>query len=80
MAELEKITPEELAKHDGRGGNRAYIAYEGKVYDVTDSSYWTDGDHFAEHQAGGDLSAELGTAPHGPDHLDNVKLVGVLAP
>jgi predicted heme/steroid binding protein len=30
--------------------------------------------------AGADLTAEMDAAPHGPDHLDNVKLVGVLAP
>lgn len=80
MAELEEFTLEELADYNGRGGKRAYIAYGGKVYDVTESSYWTDGDHFGGHQAGSDLSVELATAPHGPDHLDNVKLVGKLAP
>lgn len=80
MAELEEFTLEELADYNGRGGNRAYIAYKGNVYDVTESSYWTDGDHLGEHQAGADLTAELALAPHGPDHLDHVKLVGTLAP
>ncbi len=80
MAELKEFTLKELADYDGGGGKRAYIAHEGKVYDVTDSGYWTDGNHFGEHHAGGDLTAEIGAAPHGPDHLDNVKLVGTLVP
>ena len=80
MAELEEFTLAKLADHNGRGGNRAYIAYQGKVYDVTDCGYWTDGDHMGAHQAGGDLTDELAAAPHGPDHLDNVKLVGTLTP
>jgi predicted heme/steroid binding protein len=77
--ELPEITSAELAEHDGRGGRRAYIAHEGKVYDVTDSGYWADGDHLGAHRAGADLTAELAAAPHGSDHLDNVKLVGRLA-
>ncbi len=80
MAELEEFTLEELADYNGRGGHRAYVAYKGKVYDVTESSYWTDGDHLGEHLAGVDLTADMDAAPHGPDHLDNMKLVGVLAP
>ncbi|HMA53815.1 MAG TPA: cytochrome b5 domain-containing protein [Acidobacteriota bacterium] len=80
MAELEEFTLEELADYTGRGGKRAYIAFKGNVYDVTESSYWTDGEHLGEHLAGSDLSAEMDSAPHGPDHLDNVKLIGRLAP
>ena len=78
MAET-KFTLEELAKYDGRNGNPAYIAHKGKVYDVTDSSFWLGGDHLGAHQAGKDLTAELGLAPHGPENLDRVKLVGELA-
>jgi len=78
--ELQEFTLEELSSYDGRGGHRAYIAYKGNVYDVTESSYWTDGDHLGDHQAGGDLTAELSQAPHGPEHLAGMKLVGTLAP
>ncbi|HSQ79353.1 MAG TPA: cytochrome b5 domain-containing protein [Candidatus Bathyarchaeia archaeon] len=80
MAELEEFTLDELADYDGRGGHRAYVAYRGNVYDVTESSYWTDGDHMGEHVAGRDLTAEMDAAPHTPDELKNVKLVGTLAP
>ena len=80
MPDLEEFTLEELGSYDGRGGHRAYIAYNGKVYDVTESSMWTDGEHMGEHQAGRDLSQELAAAPHSPENLRNAKLVGVLAP
>ncbi len=78
MSEERKFTLEELAKFNGKNGNRAYIAYQGKVYDVTDSSFWMDGDHLGAHQAGKDLTADMGLAPHGPENLDRVKLVGAL--
>jgi predicted heme/steroid binding protein len=73
-----KITIEDLQKFNGQNGNPAYIAYKGNVYDVTDSSFWLGGDHLGAHQAGKDLTAELDLAPHGPENLDRVKLVGSL--
>jgi predicted heme/steroid binding protein len=54
------------------------LAHNGKVYDVTESSFWMGGDHLGAHQAGKDLTMELDIAPHGPENLDRVKLVGVL--
>ena len=80
MTEEKKFTREELAKYDGKNGNRAYVAFEGKVYDVTDSPLWMDGEHLPDHRAGRDLTKEMGEAPHGPENLDKVTLVGVLAP
>ena len=74
----EKFTLEELSKFDGRDSNPAYVAYKGKVYDVTDSSFWIGGDHLGAHKAGKDLTEELDLAPHGPENIDRVKLVGVL--
>ncbi len=79
MAEQKKFTLEELAKFNGSDGNPAYVAYQGKVYDVSDSSFWIGGDHLGAHQAGKDLTDEIDIAPHGPENLDRVKLVGVLA-
>ncbi len=79
LSEEKKFTLEELAKYDGKNGNRAYIAFKGKVYDVTDSSFWLGGDHLGAHVAGKDLTEEMDLAPHGPENLDRVKIVGVLA-
>jgi predicted heme/steroid binding protein len=44
-----KFSPEQLEQHNGKEGRPAHIAYKGKVYDVTDSYLWTDGDHQADH-------------------------------
>jgi predicted heme/steroid binding protein len=74
----QKFTLEQLAKFDGRNGNPAYVAFKGKVYDVSDSSFWLGGDHLGAHQAGKDLTTEIDLAPHGPENLDRVKLVGEL--
>jgi predicted heme/steroid binding protein len=75
-----KFTLEELKQYDGKEGRPAYIAYKGKVYDVTDDFLWTDGDHQGEHVAGKDLTEEMAQAPHGEETLERVKLVGILVP
>jgi predicted heme/steroid binding protein len=73
-----KFTLEELKQYDGKNGRPAYIAYKGKVYDVTDSSLWVDGDHQGEHQAGRDLTEEISKAPHGEETLDRIPIIGIL--
>lgn len=74
-----KFTLEELKQYDGKEGRPAYIAYKGKVYDVSDNYLWVDGDHQGEHVAGRDLTEQMSSAPHGEDNLDRVKQIGVLA-
>ncbi len=78
LTEETKFTLEELAEYNGTGGKPAYVACKGKVYDVSASSFWLDGDHFGAHQAGKDLTEELEMAPHGVEVLERTKLVGVL--
>jgi predicted heme/steroid binding protein len=78
LTEEKKFTTEELSKFNGKDGNPTYIAFKGKVYDVSQSSFWLDGDHLGAHQAGKDLTAEIELAPHGPENLDRVTIVGTL--
>ncbi len=73
-----RFTPDELARYDGKDGRPAYIAYKGKVYDVTESFLWRGGRHQALHEAGEDLTAALAGAPHGEDLLARVPVVGVI--
>ena len=76
--ELRKFTLDELKQFDGREGRLAYIACNGKVYDVTDSFLWIEGDHQGQHVAGKDLTDEIKLAPHGEETFERVKQVGVL--
>jgi len=75
---LGKFKLEELKLYNGREGKPAYIAYKGKVYDVTDSALWIDGDHQGQHEAGKDITNEMKYAPHGEEMLERIKLIGVL--
>jgi len=68
----------ELEKYNGQNGNPAYIAYNGKVYDVTSSDMWTNGEHMSAHYAGMDLTDEIDGAPHDDEVLEKFKIVGEL--
>lgn len=61
---MQIFTVEELAQYDGKDGRKAYVAFEGIVYDVSESAMWIDGEHVAMHDAGADLTAEQDDAPH----------------
>ena len=76
---LKKVSTEELKQYNGQDGKPVCIAFDGKVYDVTDSSFWQGGDHFGAHQAGMDLTEAMKTAPHSDEVLSKVKQIGILA-
>jgi predicted heme/steroid binding protein len=71
-------TADELLHFDGRDGRPAYVAYAGRIYDVTNSRLWKNGSHVMKHSAGRDLTAVLGGAPHGPDKVLAMPPVGEL--
>ena len=71
------FTKEELRQYDGSNGV-AYIAFRGKVYDVSQSFHWKRGIHQVIHRAGYDLTEVLKQAPHGTDMLDRFPIVGEL--
>ena len=76
--ELKKFNLEELKQFNGQAGKPAYLIFEGKVYDVTDSSSWQGGDHMGVHQAGKDLTEAIEIAPHNKEVFNKVKQIGVL--
>lgn len=78
VAELRKITSKELEEYNGKNGKPVYIAFKGKVYDVSESNFWRGGEHMGLHQAGKDITEELELAPHMEEVLERVKLVGEL--
>jgi len=69
---------EEIARNDGKDGRPAYIVYQDKVYDVSESFLWKKGRHQVLHQAGKDLTGMLKNAPHGKDLLSRVPLIGYI--
>jgi predicted heme/steroid binding protein len=72
------FTKEELKKYDGSNG-LVYVAYGGKVYDVSRSFLWKKGVHQVIHKAGCDLTEALKEAPHGTNMLERFPIVGELS-
>ena len=77
---LKEFTLEELAQFNGAQGAPVYIAFRGRVYDVSGSGLWTGGEHMAGHFAGADLTQEFPEAPHGEEVFERYPQVGVLRP
>jgi predicted heme/steroid binding protein len=73
-----KFTEEELRQYNGKNGMPAFIACEGKVYDVSNSFLWRNGRHQVMHNAGLDLTESIAQAPHGTEFLERFPVVGSL--
>jgi len=76
-SEKKVFTKEELKKYNSSRGP-AYIALDGRVYDVSQSFHWKGGIHQVMHRAGLDLTEALKQAPHGRDVLDRFPVMGEL--
>lgn len=72
------MTKKELKLFNGQNGAKAFIAYKGIVYDVTNSYLWSNGEHRGMHSAGEDLTDMLDAAPHGHGVFSDLKVVGTL--
>jgi predicted heme/steroid binding protein/uncharacterized membrane protein len=77
---MKSFSPKDLQDHNGKNGSSALVSVQGKVYDVSSSSKWEDGTHMRRHQAGGDLTVDIKSAPHDLDVLDRVPMVGEFQP
>ena len=73
---MREFSKEELAKYDGKNGSITYIAYKGKVYDLSGSPVWHNGNHKFSHNAGQDLTDSLSQAPHSEIKLKRFPVVG----
>lgn len=72
-----KLTKAQLEEYNGTGGKPAYVAYEGKIYDMSQSEVFKDGMHF-NHELGFDLTQDLINAPHDEDVMEKFPVVGEL--
>jgi predicted heme/steroid binding protein/uncharacterized membrane protein len=75
---MKEFTAEELSFFDGKEGRPIYVAFQGKVYDVTKSPLWAKGLHMKRHPAGKDLAGEISAAPHGPEVLERYPHIGTV--
>lgn len=75
---MQVYTRSQLALRNGQEKEAIWVAYDGIIYDVTQSKLWRDGKHY-EHWAGQDLTEELPDAPHDTKVFEKFKVVGKLA-
>lgn len=73
-----QMTKDELHQYDGKQGNKAYVGFEGKIYDLTGSKLWKNGVHLKTHHAGHDLTVAMKAAPHGPQVMERYEAVAEL--
>lgn len=74
---MKEFDADELAGFNGENGNPTYIAYDGKVYDVSESKLWRKGQHMNRHRSGDDLSGDMQAAPHDFNVLEKFPQVGI---
>ena len=74
---MDFYTPNQLALRNGQDKEEIWIAYQGIIYDVTESRLWREGKHY-EHWAGQDLTEELQEAPHTEKVFEKFDVVGKL--
>lgn len=74
---LKEYSRSQLALRNGQDKPEVWIAYNGIIYDVTNSLLWRNGKHY-EHWAGQDLTDELIDAPHDQQVFDKLKIIGTL--
>ena len=75
---MKEFDAEELAGFNGENSKPTYIAYDGKVYDVSESKLWRKGQHMNRHPSGADLTNDMQAAPHESDVLERYPQVGIL--
>ena len=75
--QTKEFTLEELSQYNGNNGNPAYVAIEGIVYDISNSTTWGRGTHF-DLIAGQDLTNNINSCNGIIDIISNSPKVGVL--
>ncbi|MBN1548617.1 MAG: cytochrome b5 [Syntrophaceae bacterium] len=73
---MEQWDENSLAQFDGQNSKQIYIAYRGRVYDVSQSKLWQGGLHMKRHYAAQDLTDFLQAAPHGEEVFSRYPQIG----
>ncbi|WP_215225962.1 cytochrome b5 domain-containing protein [Echinicola shivajiensis] len=74
---MRSYTKQQLALRNGQDKPEIWVAYKGRIYDVSSSRLWRNGKHY-EHWAGQDLTDELPDAPHTENVFDKFETIGQL--
>ena len=74
---METYTAAQLALRNGQDKPEIWVAFNGIIYDMTNSKLWRNGKHY-EHWAGQDLTKELADAPHSERVFERMRVVGKL--
>jgi len=69
-----------LAAFNGKEGKPAFVAFQDKVYNLSQSKLWPEGLHVKRHLAGADLTEALSQAPHGEEKLSKFDVPGTYNP
>lgn len=72
---MRTFTADELSTYNGKDGNPAYVAVNGKVYDMTNIAAWGGATHFGL-VAGNDVTNQFATCHAGQQILSKLKVVG----
>jgi len=77
MSVFPSYTKSQLALRNGQDKPEIWVAFEGRIYDVSASKLWRKGKHY-EHWAGQDLTDELKDAPHSQQVFEKFTVIGLL--
>ena len=75
---MKTYTRGQLALRNGQDKPEIWVAFQGLIYDMTESKLWKNGKHY-EHWAGQDLTPELADAPHSEKAFEKFTPIGILA-
>jgi len=70
------FTAQDLKENNGVDGKPIYLAFQGKVYDLTNALLWQGGVHEG-HSVGVMVIEDLNEAPHGPELLQSFPIIGL---
>ena len=76
---LPQYSRQQLALRNGQDRPEIWVAYQGQIYDLSESRLWRNGQHYGQW-AGQDLSSELSQAPHSDQVFQRFKIIGLLKP
>jgi cytochrome b5 len=77
LIDTNKISYEELAKFNGQGYNKPYVAVNGVVYDLSSIQSWKNGQHHGV-RAGADATDKFMKSGHGRSILQKLPVIGGL--